>query len=131
MSKRLIEVRLVDHRGRTVCKIRWTELLDGDARWLAQQQLSSEVMGTAREKHRDGLTGDANWKAALARESEGRMAPSPVTGIEEGGRVRSRLDVPGLSVRWEKVAAALDVLAEKFPGPSLTLTVDQFRHCIK
>jgi hypothetical protein len=127
VTERLTEVKLVDHRGRTLCKVRWTELLDGDARWLVQQQLSSEVMERARQRHRQGLTGDANWQAALARESEGRVAPSPVTGIEEDGRVRTRLDVPGLSVRWEKVTAALDWLADHFPGPTRELTVDELR----
>ena len=129
-AERLTEVKLIDHRGRTLCKFRWTELLDGDARWLAQQQLSSEVMGKARERHGQGVTSDANWQAALARESEGRVAPSPITGIEEDGRVRSRLDVPGLSVRWEKVTAALDVLAEHFAGPTMELTVDELRRCV-
>lgn len=41
-----------------------------------------------------------------------------------------RFDVPGLSVRWEKLAPVLDALADTLPGPSQTLTVCELRLCV-
>lgn len=136
MTVRLVEVKLVDDRGRTLCVLAWD----------AGGEITDNVVIPGKEPSPPAFIEPqwrVRWKPQSAksrRHSEGQLAEDNIsmipghaitklpTVLHEGRRY---LAVPGLYVRWEKVTAALDALAANTSGQeSLTLTVDQFRRCL-
>ncbi len=141
-ADRLMVVRLVDDRQRTVCVFKWVEF----------------TVEQWREAFPDGAPPEPHWMVAPKPPSQRSLdrakAESERTGrpmqqfLEDhkpqyarqnrhnykaaDGKVRrsnEALDVPGLSLRWDKVTAVLDKLTEALPGQDfITLTVAQFRH---
>lgn len=110
-------VKLTDHRGRTLCAFVWTEDTE-EPRW--------KIDGKPQ-----GRKGQRRSTARMAE--HGVDFPIPHAGDRPDiwrDDHPVRLEVPGLTLRWDTVTAVLDVLAEQFGGADLTLTVDQFRRCV-
>lgn len=141
MTDRLMVVRLVDEEQRTVCVFKWHEYtveewqqvypggIPPQPQWLLARKPPSRnaVRHAAAAAERRGLDPSTRYPHG----SYGSASKGPRHWFTDTGQVRRGADlftVPGLSLRWDKVVAALDVLAEALPGHDVvTLTVAQFR----
>lgn len=128
-------IKLVNGLGRTVCVFAWDGggegrndiVIPGAFPPAPPQSVPPQWRVTNKPESRKSQ-----------RRSDSQLAEQgfdiPPGGLRpdmwQGGRP-VRLEVPGLTLRWEKVVAVLDRLAEQFAGQDdLTLTVDQFRRCV-
>ncbi len=101
MSVKAIRIKVVDDQGRTVCRFRKTSYFD------ASMQPQETQPWDAESKPMSGkwLMADP---AASAPSHKGRLAKIPVRRNDDGRRY---LELPGLTLKWEKVTPVLDRIA--------------------
>jgi hypothetical protein len=122
-----VKIKLIDDRGRTVCVFEWFARLEmtlpdgstdvSEAHWMA----ISKPTNRKRERH---------IMAEIEADtfSIPRRSNSPPHSVQFQENRPTRLVVPGLILRWEKVTAVLDKLAAQFAEhDTLTLTINQLR----
>jgi hypothetical protein len=112
MSVRDTEIKLVDHRGRTVLSFVKRAYCDG------------------------GVWTSDDWDVTVKPRSRKMLMHSRTQPTQTGDRYlkklpdgRLELELPGLTLRWEKVTPVLDKLVEH--GVTTPLTIDQLRDCIR
>ena len=120
---------MVDDRGRTLCAFKLLQFSEDDLKLFLDGPPSETSWWTVVSKPPSAKSMEAARAESAAAGRGGYVVNrhariAPVT--RQPGDV-DRLDIPGLSLRWDKVTTVLDGLAEEFSGPTLTLTVVQFR----
>jgi hypothetical protein len=136
VSERLTEVKLVDHQGRPLCVLEWDvggEFRD-DVRVLGEE--STEPAARMIHPHWRVRPKPQSRKSKQHSDSQLREHNISMTPAGHSPKLPARyldghiayLDLPGLTVRWEKVEAVLETVAEDFPGHrAITLTLKEFR----
>lgn len=124
-------VKIVDHRGRTVATFVKVVRPATNEMWVGDTHIPAQPAGTEPEWHVAGRP----WSEKSKRQAEIRRQkngidvnpPSPKRLRTVDGH-RQVLELPGLTMRWERVTPILDRLWE---NGIAKLTVDQFRDCIR
>lgn len=131
-------ITIVDHRGRTVCQFNKRVLAATDEIWIDGKRYPAEPAGTdpcwfVDSSKPPSRASDKRGQAALARDGADVMhhgGKSRLRSVEDSGR--RVLELPGLTLRWEKVTPVLDRLtAQSAEHDTLTLTIDQLRECVQ
>jgi hypothetical protein len=124
-------ITVVDGRGRTVETFVKIVRAATNEMWVGDTHFPAQPAGTEPEWHVAGRP----WSEKSKRQSEIRWKKN---GIDVNPRSPKRLhtvdghrqvlELPGLTMRWEKVTPILDRLWEH----GITrLTIDQLRYCIR
>lgn len=129
-----MQIKIVDDRGHTVCIFGRLPAIEAGRMTVVDKEIEYPAMperwmtmpkpfNRRRELRNEAeLTEHNIWvnRHPVARPVRFNESAEP-----------TRLELPGLTLRWHKVTAILDRLAENFEGDTLTLTVDQFRECVR
>jgi len=130
MPIKAIRIKVVDGQGRTVCRFRKMTYFDA-----SMQPQKTEPWGAESKPISE------KWLGAdpATPSHQARLAAPPVRCTAAGRRY---LELPGLTLRWERVTPVLERIAAALnlvdsSGVVLlhdldaaALTIDQLRHCI-
>jgi hypothetical protein len=113
MSVRDTEIKLVDHRGRTVLSFVKRAYCGDDGVWTSD-----------------------DWGVAVKPRSQKMLRHNRTQPTQAGDRYlraladgRLELELPGLTLRWENVTPALDKLVKD--NVTTPLTIDQLRGIVR
>ena len=134
-DKRATTIKLVDEGGRTLCVFTWQppqgdrpedviipgvprEMMPATpGRWMAQQKPPSK-------KANRHISAELNVGVSAPKH------PTPVP-VVFGNGAPVRLELPGLTLRWDRLTPILDKLAEHMTGgDTVSLTVSELRRCV-
>ncbi len=142
-EQRLTEVRLVDGRGDLKYVFRWKPAADEQL-----LKLSPKGDGSLRVDKVESVACEPYWYLVPKPQSGNSRRHTEAEAAANGGVARKPLQAPypltygpagsphrvklgGRELRWEKVVAALDVLAASATGPDpLELPVAKFLRCV-
>lgn len=95
MFERCVRFKLADDRGRTICRFSKRSYFDADMQHRETEPWAAEAKPEKR-------------RTRSAPTTEGRLPPLRVRRTEDGRRY---LELPGLTLKWEKVEAVLERMA--------------------
>jgi hypothetical protein len=119
-------IKLVDQRGVPLCSFTFDAELD----WCVDPPFRRKIMNYALEKAAQvDSPRPKSAELAFVFDYISHLPPSPASTNERGER---RLDLPGLSLRWQKVRRVLDGIGDDGYGrEQVTVTISEFRRRIE
>jgi hypothetical protein len=118
-------IRIVDHKRKTVCECVRLRLYDAQGNWNGEEKWGVEHK-PERRKAKQRLFEYLPKRDHVRVEHSVHDRPNPLKYLP--AEDRHVLELPGLTLRWEKVTPVLDKLADH---NVTTLTVDELRGCIR